>query len=444
MTLKVEYQWIDSHSGLPVDDVTAAEIGIQINGNSVTVTDDIRARTTRDTIRVSGYRLASWMVDNWWRLRYEVEHDTIDWKLAHEMPAAGGGYAWPPISVHGDVDGVCWTVRESNEDSVLPVQYNRPRALEVSGNDHEEGISRFISAVIDRLHEHSTHPDIVDPYRTLSIVWDEVQGERADPQQRAWRRMEAMLGFDPDAADPNQVETLMHMSKQYGEKAIAEVACYLQARAEEATKQFLDFASSAPDTMDLSILEKARASFQEARPAISSRSAWQLAEEQATLIRTALGISKGRVSTALLTEPFNLPPSIVDGGEGSIEIQFSGAVSFDSGSHVTPVLRATRVTGRRFALGRLIGDRIYSTKRDRILPITNTFTRRQQFQRAFSQSLLCPASELMDYVGNQRYRIDTELMERAAEHFQVSALMVQSILINKHVIERPRTYELVP
>ncbi len=116
MALNVEYQWIDSHTGLPVDNVTAVEIGIQIDGVSVAVTDDIRTRTTRETISVSGYRLASWMVDNRWRLRYETDHDTI--------------------------------------------------------------------------------------------VWHEVQRERADSQERAWRRMEAMLGFDPDAAEPDQVDSL--------------------------------------------------------------------------------------------------------------------------------------------------------------------------------------------------------------------------------------------
>ena len=444
MALNVEYQWIDSHTGLPVDNVTAAEIGIQINGVSVAVTDDIRTRTTRETIRVSGYRLAAWMVDNWWRLRYETDHDTIDWRLAHEMSAAGGGFVWPPVSVCGDLDVVRWIVGESNEDSVSPVHFNRPRSLETPGYDHEEGIGRFISAVVDRLHEHSTHPDIADPYRRLAIVWHEVQRERADSQERAWRRMEAMLGFDPDAAEPDQVDSLVRMSKKYGEKAIAEVASYLQAGAEEATRSFLDFASSVADTMDVSILDEPRTSFQKSYPAVSPRAAWQLAEEQATLVRTALGISHGRVSTEQLTEPFKLLASFVEEAEGGLEIPFSGAVSSEHDSLITPVLPATRVTGRRFAIGRLIGDRIYSTKRDRILPITNTYTRRQQFQRAFSQSLLCPAPELLDYVGNRRSRIDTELMERAAEHFQVSPLMVQSILINKHVIDRPLVYELVP
>ena len=444
MALNVEYQWIDSHSGLPVDNVTAAEIGIQINGMSLSFTDDIRTRTTRNTIRVSGYRLASWIVDNWWRLRYEAEHDTIDWRLAHEMPAAGGGFAWPPISLHGDVDVVRWIVGDSDEDSVLPVHYSRPRAVEVSGYDHEEGLSRFVSAVVDRLHEYSAHPDIAEPYRRLATVRHEVERERADSTERAWRRMEAMLGYDPDVAESDQVESLVHMSNQYGEKAIAEVASYLQAGAEEATRQFLDAASSVTDTMDLSILNATRTSFQQSHPAAPTRAAWQLAEEQAALVRTVMGITHGRVSTRRLTEPFSVSASVVEQAERTPEIQFSGALSSESDSQVTPVLPATRLTGRRFSLGRLIGDRIYSTKHDRILPITNTYTRRQQFQRAFSQSLLCPSDELMDYVGNQRNRIDTELMERAAEHFQVSPLMVQSILINKHVIERPLMYELVP
>lgn len=308
------------------------------------VTDDIRTRTTRETIRVSGYRLASWMVDNWWRLRYETEHDTIDWRLAHEMSAAGGGFAWPPISVLGDVDVVRWIIGESNEDSVLPVHFNWPRSLEATGHDHEEGIGRFISAVVDRLQEHSTHPDIADPYRWLAIVWHEVQRERADPRKRGWRRLEAMLGFDPDAAEPHQVESLVRMSRQHGENAIEEVACYLQAGAEEATRSFLDFASSVADTMDMSILDAPRASFQKSHPAASPRAAWQLAEEQATLVRTALGISRGRVSTEQLTEPFKLSASVVEEAERTPEIQFSGAVSSQSESYVTPVLPATRVT----------------------------------------------------------------------------------------------------
>lgn len=226
------------------------------------------------------------MVDNWWRLRYETEHDTIDWRLAHEMSAAGGGFAWPPISVHGDVDVVRWTVGESNEDPVLPVHFNRPRSLEAIGRDHEEGIGRFITAVVDRLHEHSTHADIAEPYQRLAIVWHEVQRERADPQERSWRRLEAMLGFDPDTAEPHQLEPLVRMSKEYGENAIGEVACYLQAGADVATRSFLDIASTLADTMDVSILDAPRALFQKSHPTTSSRTAWQLAEEQATVQRS--------------------------------------------------------------------------------------------------------------------------------------------------------------
>lgn len=55
----------------------------------------------------------------------------------------------------------------------------------------------------------------------------------------------------------------------------------------------------------------------------------------------------------------------------------------------------------------------------------------QKFQRAFAQELLCPYDGLMEWVDTESP--DDELLENAAEHFQVSPLVAKYAYQNKAV-----------
>ena len=60
----------------------------------------------------------------------------------------------------------------------------------------------------------------------------------------------------------------------------------------------------------------------------------------------------------------------------------------------------------------------------------------QKFERGFAQELLCPWQELDEFTNNSG--LDEEGITEAAEHFQVSRLVVLSTLVNKQKLPRTR------
>ena len=63
-----------------------------------------RDPTTRDEILVSTLPLAQWFAGNLWRLRWEPRPDrpSTDWRMSHNLAAAGYGYTWPSIEFFPD------------------------------------------------------------------------------------------------------------------------------------------------------------------------------------------------------------------------------------------------------------------------------------------------------------------------------------------------------
>jgi hypothetical protein len=58
----------------------------------------------------------------------------------------------------------------------------------------------------------------------LDDIWNELLAERADPETSERRRLEALMGFDPDEAAPQQIETLVADAKSLGDRTMSEVA----------------------------------------------------------------------------------------------------------------------------------------------------------------------------------------------------------------------------
>jgi len=69
----------------------------------------------------------------------------------------------------------------------------------------------------------------------------------------------------------------------------------------------------------------------------------------------------------------------------------------------------------------------------RLFPATKTYTYRQKVQRAFATEFLCPlkaASGIMD--GD----FSSESQEEVANYFNVSPLLVETLLVNNGLIDR--------
>lgn len=102
----IECSWLGRENGSEEDRAFYAEIGISVGDEWLTQLEDLTARTVRKHMRGSGYQLAQWFAANWWRLRHEPafegSNNDVDWRIAHCMAAAGGGYVWPDVLFTSD------------------------------------------------------------------------------------------------------------------------------------------------------------------------------------------------------------------------------------------------------------------------------------------------------------------------------------------------------
>ena len=107
-------EWLGPGSGSSVEQVTTAEISINVRDYCATQVEDFVSKTIRSTIRVSAGPFAKWLLANWWRLKCETEpvfaNVSHDWAMSLSMAAIGNGYIWPDLVFRGS-DGLQMSVK---------------------------------------------------------------------------------------------------------------------------------------------------------------------------------------------------------------------------------------------------------------------------------------------------------------------------------------------
>ena len=76
----------------------------------------------------------------------------------------------------------------------------------------------------------------------------------------------------------------------------------------------------------------------------------------------------------------------------------------------------------------------------RLLPISRSNTAAQKYARAFAAERLCPWAELDAFTREKG--IDVDAIDDAAEHFQVSPLLIAAILVKKDRLPPSRLHRL--
>lgn len=76
--------------------------------------------------------------------------------------------------------------------------------------DFEGKLDSFVEAVIGRL------ADLRAGAAGLADLWSEVRRERIDPELSAWRKLEAILGYDPGDAPDHIIEALQNVASELG------------------------------------------------------------------------------------------------------------------------------------------------------------------------------------------------------------------------------------
>lgn len=326
------------------------------------------------------------------------------------MGAAGAGYCWPDLTICSDGESV-QLILEASTDAKGPLRYLDTRSDWVAISDYESELTNFISHVIARLEQKK----VADS--DLNALWDELTVERNTPELTAKRRLEAIMGFDPDEAPQTVISELVSANREHGPSSVEELTQALECK----TPEFL-----------ASLNGKLKAEF--TLPKVASDIAlptqgtpWQRGYALAAKLRESWSVPKGSIANNLLADIISVPVSKIESDEGSAPESIGIGKRLDA-DVVAFALGKSLVESRRFMLARLIGDAITTPAPERLLPCTDLKTSRQKFQRAFAQEFLCPYQDLIEHLNTDTP--NEEQQELAARHFQVSPMMISRIFQN--------------
>ncbi|MFH0879849.1 MAG: hypothetical protein V2A34_09065 [Lentisphaerota bacterium] len=425
--MRIEFEWLDRQIGNDIDQAFFANITLAIGEEFFTRIDDLAAKTVRNHMRGCAHHLATWFAANWWRLRWEPESTQIqndaDWRLAHTVAATGGGYVWPNVIFASD--GEYFEVAmlpDTHKVLYEPIRYINSLHTRISAGEFEQKVDGFVEGVISRLHSLGLKD------KTLPCLWAEVLAERRDPNASQRRKLEALSGFDPDEAPDELLMQLTEDKANLGKSALEEVAAEARHSVGDVLKTILDLSPSpaGPKPGGVRVLMPDSKGIDADAPTPNGLP-WQRASVLAACARKQWRLEKGRVSNRMLADLLGTTPEILT-AESTVPTQMPLAFRFGTGADMDIYFNRPRSTSRRFAVSRLIGDQLYSSHSEKLIPATNAKTSRQKFQRAFAQEFLCPIDALLEKI--QTHEPDEDDLSEAAAYFEVSPLMVTTTLVN--------------
>jgi hypothetical protein len=421
-------EWLSSENGLPEVRSTAAFVAIAFGDLVATRHLDEWSQTVRSAPRLSAYPLATWFAHNWWRLLWEPSTVAMrqkhEWRMAHEMPAAGYGFIWPRLIFDSDgsnVDAHCLPSRAIGPQTV---KYLERFNASVPASEFERTLDRFISLVISRL-------DALNVTETeLHALWAELNEERKDPEASRLRRWEARLGFDPDEAPGGLLQRLQKLMSEAGAAATEEVAPACAGdHAAQTFSEIVKLAKTAGVPGRISI------KLPDFSSPIGKTSGdpepWRWSKELARQVRKQVASQDKPITDNELAGLLGIqsPVLLMKGDEHPKPLGL--AVRNSHPGEAKFIFRRMGRTARRFEAARFLADSIIAPSDDKWLPETDAKTVRQKAQRAFAAEFLCPIESLVEFLGGD---YSSEAINDAADHFSVSTTAVVSQLQNNNVI----------
>jgi len=383
-----------------------------------------------DYLLASPAALAFWICDNWWRLRWEsipAGGPAAPWRLAHDLAAIGGGYAWPRLCIWGDVDRIGFLCHSDPVGVVGPVRYLTDALLYVGASAFETEVDAFLDRVADRQRGFGSDRD------ALRALIAALRTERDDPELARWRRLEARLGFDPDQGPDELVESADTLANRFGLEAVEEALTAVPGgEASRTLERELSIAREQGEVCDFSAVLSA------VDPIIRDpqEAPWVAAERTAGLVRAIAGIGHDPLRNKRLADLLGVRTEVFQKVLNTSNRTYGLRLAEGADAKSQSVsLRSRWPQARRFELCRALGDALWS--RNEVMgPLTKTSTARQKFQRTFAQSLLCPFEDLKAYLETDHP--DEDDIAAAAVHFHVANRVVETVLVNKKLIERER------
>jgi len=426
--MSIELKWLPPFQGADEIGRTSAAIQIRFGAENATRFEDAWSESVQEGARVSAYPLAIWLASSWWRLRWEplparirltqdlVPADT-NWRLSHELPAAGYGFIWPQLVFASDGESIRVSCRRSPALSNEPVHYLSDFEVAFPAREFEREIDNFMDLVLRRLDKLGE--------TELHVLWRDVLAERADREQTAARKIEARLGYDADEASLDLLERFLGLATEAGADTTDEIAPVCAGSDPLGVlKNVINLASRPGIQGRISIPTHAGVQNGALPP-------WQRARQFAAAIRESLSLGVDPLNDKTLSELLQISADDLNAKPSAYAPMGLAVRTGNQGLKL--LFHKKNRLARRFEAARFIADYISAEESDRWLPITDSGTARQKLQRAFAAEFLCPIDSLRSYLGDDFL---PEAFEEAAEHFGISEMAIKSHLANHHLIPR--------
>lgn len=425
MSFLIEMEsWDSAEHDIPEVCQSAGSLKISANSYSLTRNEDDWSKTVKNTTRVSAYPLAMWLAASWWRLRWEPLPSGIvssSWRMAHELSASGYGFLWPKIAFACDGESMQIWSAPSRPESKHPVRYLADRQESIPIQEFETAVSSFIEFVLNRFDELGLGNS------DLKSLWAEACEEQSDKTLSDYRRIEAILGYDPDEVDSVVVEEFLCLVDKIGVNALGEIA---SACSSPDPIHELDKIKRAADLQGLSGRFDLPVIKRKTRP-VEIHRPWLRGHELARSLRVEMGDASKPISDDALSSLIGLNAEKAFDSAAQQDDRLRMGIGIRDNNSVKLVLRRNNRPGRRFELSRLICDHLLSDPSDCWLPTTDTKMIRQKWQRSFAAEFLCPIDALTERLDND---FTDGSIEEAAEYFSVSEKTVTSQLVNHNLL----------
>ena len=413
---------------------TSGYLTVNVAGTNLTTHFDIWSKKVCESVLVSAYPLASWLVNSWWRLHYEPLSKpgikpSHDWRMAHELGAANHGYVWPALLFSPDGEAMnIWAEALVQENQSVSYLAALRGAKSVALADFSRELDTFISAVIERqtaMGHRSTD---------LSALWTLLQDERADAETANMRKLEARLGYDAESCPDDLLRRIMHFGQVTGNAAMDELAPVLGREDEAHVLTAID------NLIDLKGIEgKPEIEPFGIGPCCPQLAPWHQGVKAAKALRRQMGNIEKPVADGDLYTLLGLTSGAVNGYD--VNRRCAVSVARPAGNGAFEYLpRKRHPDARRFEFARFLGGYCMgSSESPGWLVSSELTTARQKRQRAFAAEFLCPGESLTGFLAGD---LSENAIEDASDYFGVSEQTVTSVLQNNGYLENPRECDL--
>jgi hypothetical protein len=431
MSMRITTRWLDRGEGTlgaewepAADSATLAELELAVADTLFTRAEDTLSGEIRQHAVLPANRMAEWLVWNWWRLCWEPrrtgKQQVPGWLESHRLANAGGGWLWPNVEFASD--GVRMRLHATPSAAVpsQPLRYLSSDSAVIPVAGFESAVADFVAGVCRRLTE------LGQPDADLPQMWEELQAERADPELSLYRRLEALLGYDPDECPGELIQAMRQDAAALGVEAITELAAGAGS-APLSARQLREWAVAQGTASRIAD----RVGWMDKGVQVDRQlPAWRNGVMAAHALRAQERLGDEPLSDQQLAEWFAIPQGLLRDDRHHSALAYELVEPSDQ-SRV--VLRSRWQAGRRFEVSRLLGDTLLQAQTEPLHLATAQNTYRQKLQRAFAAELLCPIEALKALLKDD---FSDDAIQGAADLFGVSPMTVTVQLLNNDVLER--------